>query len=63
MVTGRDGEKSYCILYYRLADVARQSSMVFTERTGLENLYGIVAYCIDVSGSVMKCFVDPLFFF
>ncbi|XP_076450110.1 ATP-dependent DNA helicase Q1-like isoform X2 [Babylonia areolata] len=47
---GRDGKKSHCILYYRFADVARQSTMVFTERTGLENLYGIVAYCIDVSG-------------
>ncbi|KAK7098730.1 ATP-dependent DNA helicase Q1-like [Littorina saxatilis] len=47
---GRDGSKSHCILYYRFADVARQSNMVFTERTGLDNLYGIVAYCIDVSG-------------
>lgn len=48
--TGRDGQTSLCILYYRFADVGRQSTMVFTERTGLDNLYGIVAYCIDVSG-------------
>ena len=47
--SGRDGNKSCCILYYRFADVARQSTMVFTERTGLENLYSIVAYCTDVT--------------
>uniref|UniRef100_A0A2C9JYD4 ATP-dependent DNA helicase n=1 Tax=Biomphalaria glabrata TaxID=6526 RepID=A0A2C9JYD4_BIOGL len=46
---GRDGQRSDCIVLYRLADVTRQSSMVFTEQTGLPNLYGIVQYCIDVA--------------
>ncbi|BFZ04235.1 hypothetical protein BsWGS_07274 [Bradybaena similaris] len=46
---GRDDQRSDCIVFYRLADVARQSSMVFTEMTGLQNLHGIIRYCIDVS--------------
>ncbi|KAI8783389.1 ATP-dependent DNA helicase Q1 [Biomphalaria glabrata] len=46
---GRDGQRSDCIVLYRLADVIRQSSMVFTEQTGLPKLYGIVQYCIDVA--------------
>ncbi|KAK3101107.1 hypothetical protein FSP39_000993 [Pinctada imbricata] len=46
---GRDNQKSHCIVYYRLADVFRQSTMVFTEQTGLNNLYGIMTYCTDVA--------------
>ncbi|XP_022158047.1 mediator of RNA polymerase II transcription subunit 34 isoform X2 [Momordica charantia] len=42
---GRDGLPSECLLYYRPGDVPRQSSMVFYENSGLENLYGIVQYC------------------
>uniref|UniRef100_A0A0B7AUF3 ATP-dependent DNA helicase n=1 Tax=Arion vulgaris TaxID=1028688 RepID=A0A0B7AUF3_9EUPU len=45
---GRDGKRSDCILFYRLADVAKQSTMVFTEMTGLQNLHSIIKYCIDV---------------
>ncbi|ESO95409.1 hypothetical protein LOTGIDRAFT_117210 [Lottia gigantea] len=45
---GRDDKKSCCIVYYRLADVFRQSCMVFTEQTGLKCLYGILAYCLNV---------------
>lgn len=44
---GRDGLPAYSILYFRYADVFRQSSLVFTEATGLQNLYSIVSYCID----------------
>ncbi|GFS01405.1 ATP-dependent DNA helicase Q1-like [Elysia marginata] len=44
---GRDDKRADCIVLYRFADVARQSSMVFTEQTGLHNLHGIVKYCID----------------
>ncbi|XP_052797318.1 ATP-dependent DNA helicase Q1-like [Mya arenaria] len=44
---GRDEKRSHCIIYYRLQDVFRQSTMVMTEQTGLTNLYGIVAYCVD----------------
>ena len=46
---GRDDQKSHCIVFYRLADIFRQSSMVFTEQTGLDNLYGIMAYCTDLT--------------
>ncbi|KAF8024373.1 hypothetical protein BT93_F1530 [Corymbia citriodora subsp. variegata] len=42
---GRDGLPSECLLYYRAADVPRQSSMVFYENSGLQNLYDIVRYC------------------
>ncbi|ONM00887.1 Mediator of RNA polymerase II transcription subunit 34 [Zea mays] len=42
---GRDGLPSECILYYRPGDVPRQSSMVFYENCGLQNLYDIVRYC------------------
>ncbi|XP_060080844.1 ATP-dependent DNA helicase Q1-like isoform X2 [Ylistrum balloti] len=46
---GRDDKVAHCIIFYRLQDVFRQSTMVFTEQTGLDNLYGIVSYCTDIS--------------
>ncbi|KAL6965388.1 Werner syndrome ATP-dependent helicase, variant 2 [Sarracenia purpurea var. burkii] len=42
---GRDGLPSECILYFRPGDVPRQSSMVFYENSGLQNLYDIVRFC------------------
>lgn len=42
---GRDGLPSECLLYFRPGDVPRQSSMVFYENSGLQNLYDIVQYC------------------
>ncbi|PKA45982.1 Mediator of RNA polymerase II transcription subunit 34 [Apostasia shenzhenica] len=42
---GRDGLPSECVLYYKPSDVPRQSSMVFYENSGLQNLYDIVRYC------------------
>ncbi|KAJ8513523.1 hypothetical protein OPV22_003957 [Ensete ventricosum] len=42
---GRDGLPSECVLYYRPGDVPRQSTMVFYENAGLQNLYDIVQYC------------------
>ncbi|KAM0935298.1 putative DNA helicase [Dioscorea sansibarensis] len=42
---GRDGLPSDCVLYYRPGDVPRQSSMVFYENCGLQNLYDMVRYC------------------
>ncbi|OWM65022.1 mediator of RNA polymerase II transcription subunit 34 isoform X1 [Punica granatum] len=42
---GRDGLPSECLLYFRAADGPRQSSMVFYENSGLQNLYDIVRYC------------------
>ncbi|XP_042879108.1 ATP-dependent DNA helicase Q1-like [Penaeus japonicus] len=44
---GRDGKPAKCIVFWRFADLSRQSTMVFTEQTGLENLYGLISYCID----------------
>ncbi|KAK6137198.1 hypothetical protein DH2020_029063 [Rehmannia glutinosa] len=44
---GRDGLPSECLLYFRPADVPRQSSMVFYENSGLQNLYDIVRYCLE----------------
>jgi ATP-dependent DNA helicase Q1 len=43
---GRDGEKSHCILFYRPFDTFRLSTMVFQERTGLNNLYTMIQYCL-----------------
>jgi len=44
---GRDGKVAKCVAFFRFADVFRLSSMVFSERTGLEKLYGVLAYCVD----------------
>jgi ATP-dependent DNA helicase Q1 len=46
---GRDGKKSNCILLYRLMDVFKLSTMVFQDKVGLQNLYKILAYCLDQS--------------
>ncbi|KAJ8678693.1 hypothetical protein QAD02_014480 [Eretmocerus hayati] len=46
---GRDGEKSTCILMYRLMDVFKLSTMVFQDKVGLQNLYKMLAYCLDMS--------------
>ncbi|EFJ22718.1 hypothetical protein SELMODRAFT_105080, partial [Selaginella moellendorffii] len=42
---GRDGLPSRCVLFFRPADVPRQSCMVFSENTGLQNLYAMARYC------------------
>nr|XP_045593839.1 ATP-dependent DNA helicase Q1-like isoform X2 [Procambarus clarkii] len=44
---GRDGRPAKCIIFWRFADLSRQSTMVFTEQTGQENLYGLISYCLD----------------
>ncbi|KAJ4429448.1 hypothetical protein ANN_21617 [Periplaneta americana] len=46
---GRDNKRAECILLYRLADVFKLSSMVFTQQTGLQNLYSMVDYCLDTN--------------
>lgn len=45
---GRDGQLAHCILFYHSADVSRQGPLVFTEQTGLENLYEMVRYCVNL---------------
>uniref|UniRef100_A0A7N0VDW2 ATP-dependent DNA helicase n=2 Tax=Kalanchoe fedtschenkoi TaxID=63787 RepID=A0A7N0VDW2_KALFE len=61
---GRDGLHSECLLFYRPADVPRQSSMVFYENCGLQNLYDIVRYCWSKSqcrrGAFFRHFAEPL---
>lgn len=44
---GRDGNPAHCIVFYRSADAFRQSSMMVTERTGLQNLYTLLRYCLN----------------
>lgn len=60
---GRDGLPSECVLYYRPGDVPRQSSMVFYENCGLQNLYDIVRYCQSKScrrGAFFRHFGEAL---
>ncbi|XP_066281240.1 ATP-dependent DNA helicase Q1-like [Branchiostoma lanceolatum] len=46
---GRDDQPAYCILYYGFQDIFRQSTMVMTEQTGQQKLYGMVKYCHDTN--------------
>ncbi|KAL5581317.1 hypothetical protein UlMin_013759 [Ulmus minor] len=61
---GRDGLPSQCLLYFRPADAPRQSSMVFYENSGLQNLYDIVRYCQSRKqcrrSSIFRHFAEPL---
>ncbi|UMM21032.1 hypothetical protein L5515_002892 [Caenorhabditis briggsae] len=44
---GRDGLPATCILYYRMSDIFKQSSMIQQEQTGIANLYNMVRYASD----------------
>lgn len=44
---GRDGKRSVCLVFYRLVDAFKLSTMVFQDKVGLQNLYKVVAYCLD----------------
>ncbi|GER39806.1 ATP-dependent DNA helicase RecQ family protein [Striga asiatica] len=61
---GRDGLPSECLLYFKPADVPRQSSMVFYENSGLQNLYDIVRYCLSKRqcrrGAFFRHFAEPV---
>ena len=46
---GRDDRPAKCIAYYKFGDIFRISTMAFTEKTGLEKLYGMAAYCSSYS--------------
>ncbi|KAL5724648.1 DNA helicase [Ranunculus cassubicifolius] len=60
---GRDGLPSECLLYFRPGDVPRQSSMVFYENSGLQNLYDMVRYCQSKRGcrrdDIFRHFAEP----
>lgn len=57
---GRDGHPADCIVFYRLPDVYKVSINVFSQHTGLENLYGMVDYCINV-GSCRRSLIASHF--
>ena len=46
---GRDDLSSAVILFAGFSDVFRQSTMVFTEQTGLRKLYAMLDYAFDQS--------------
>lgn len=46
---GRDGQRAECILLYRFIDLSKITTMMFSERTGLQNAYAMADYCIDAS--------------
>ena len=45
---GRDGKPALCLAYFGFQDLFRQSTMVLSEHTGLENLAKMVEYCSDL---------------
>uniref|UniRef100_A0A0N5AWY6 ATP-dependent DNA helicase n=1 Tax=Syphacia muris TaxID=451379 RepID=A0A0N5AWY6_9BILA len=55
---GRDGQQSVCILYFRVADLFRQSTMVCTEKNGLTYLYGMLKYCLQNTVCRRSIFAD-----
>ena len=46
---GRDGELAHCLLLYKFADTFRASSLMFTERNGVSNVYNMLRYSLDRS--------------
>ncbi|CAF2593081.1 unnamed protein product [Rotaria sp. Silwood2] len=48
---GRDDQQSYCILFFRFADVFRLAPMAFSDKSGngLKNLYSMISYCLNES--------------
>lgn len=45
---GRDDQPATCLILFRFADIFRQTTSVFTEKSGRENVYTMVRYCVDV---------------
>lgn len=43
---GRDGLRAECVTLYRMQDIFKVSTMVFSSVGSLEHLYGMVKYCI-----------------
>lgn len=44
---GRDGLRAECITLYRMQDIFKVSTMVFSSVGSLDNLYGMVKYCLN----------------
>ncbi|XP_034830734.1 ATP-dependent DNA helicase Q1-like [Maniola hyperantus] len=46
---GRDSRRAECVTLYRMQDIFKVSSMVFSSVGRLEHLYGMVKYCLNGS--------------
>lgn len=46
---GRDGNYAECVTLYRMQDVFKVSTMVFSNVGSLDHLYGMVKYCLNGS--------------
>lgn len=44
---GRDGKRAECVTLYRMQDVFKVSTMVFSSVGSLDHLYGMVKYCLN----------------
>ncbi|KAJ8727914.1 hypothetical protein PYW08_016299 [Mythimna loreyi] len=44
---GRDGLRAECVTMYRMQDIFKVSTMVFSSVGSLEHLYGMVKYCLN----------------
>lgn len=44
---GRDGLRAECITMYRMQDIFKVSTMVFSSVGSLDHLYGMVKYCLN----------------
>ncbi|CAI5955651.1 unnamed protein product, partial [Closterium sp. NIES-64] len=53
---GRDGLPARCILFFRCADLPRQSSMVFAENAGLINLYAMGRYAMVKNAGLINLY-------
>ncbi|XP_013143470.1 PREDICTED: ATP-dependent DNA helicase Q1-like [Papilio polytes] len=44
---GRDGNRAECVTLYRMQDIFKLSTMVFSSVGNLDNLYGMIKYCLN----------------
>ncbi|KAJ0176998.1 hypothetical protein K1T71_007007 [Dendrolimus kikuchii] len=44
---GRDGLRAECVTLYRMQDIFKLSTMVFSSAGSLDHLYGMVKYCLN----------------
>lgn len=55
---GRDDQPATCIILFRFADIFRQTSAVFAEKCGQQNVYAMVRYCVDIRKCRRVVFLD-----
>ncbi|KPJ08329.1 ATP-dependent DNA helicase Q1 [Papilio machaon] len=44
---GRDGKRAECVTLYRMQDIFKVSTMVFSSAGNMDNLYGMIKYCLN----------------